>query len=220
MAATSRIQHTPRLVARTAIAAGVLFAVLTVLVTTGATQAFDTAVLTWVHGSSSPWLNSVVPELTHVGEPLLVGVVAAIAALAFMLARRYTSATLIFCGVIGALSLNHTIKTIVGRARPELWERLVNETGYSFTSGHATASAALALGIVAILWHTKWRRLSIVIATLYIVLIAFTRLYLGVHYPSDIIGGWLTAAAWVGVVVLLATRPARGKKVPTNTTTK
>ena len=100
-------------------------------------------------------------------------------------------------GVGGAVVINFILKMIFERSRPDLWQRLVVETSYSFPSGHALASSAIALVIIIICYKTKWFIPAIIIGTVYAVVIAYSRLYLGVHYPSDIIGGWLISAAWV-----------------------
>jgi undecaprenyl-diphosphatase len=197
-----------------AIGATVLFVVVAVFVTTGTTQQSDTAILTAIHSHSSPFLDAAVPKLTLAGEPLLVGVIAVMVTVGLLYARRFSSAAIVGCGVLGALALNYVIKQLFERPRPELWERLVTETSYSFPSGHATASAALALVMVAVLWHTKWRWHGIVLAAMYMFVVGLTRLYLGVHYPSDVIAGWCVAAVWVGAVVLLAMRPVVSEKSP------
>ena len=69
-----------------------------------------------------------------------------------------------------------------------------------FPSGHAMASSALALSLIVIFWSTKWRWLVLAGAIFYVVIIALTRLYLGVHYPTDILAGWAVSCAWVAIV--------------------
>lgn len=209
-----QLRRTLRPSAWLAIGATVLFVVVVVFVTTGTTQQFDTAILTAIHSHSSPFLDALVPKLTQAGEALLVGVVAVMVTVGLLYARRFSDAVIVGCGVLGALALNYVIKQLFERPRPELWERLVTETSYSFPSGHATASAALALVMVAVLWHTKWRWHGIVLAAVYMFVVGLTRLYLGVHYPSDVIAGWCVAAVWVGAVVLLAMRPVVSQKSP------
>ncbi|RYF27698.1 MAG: phosphatase PAP2 family protein, partial [Chloroflexi bacterium] len=86
------------------------------------------------------------------------------------------------------------------RARPDLWQQLITETSFSFPSGHSAGSSALAVCIIALLWRTKWRVPALIIAPLYIVLIGFSRMYLGVHYLTDVIAGWIVGITWVLVV--------------------
>lgn len=201
---TYTIKRTLMLIAT--IAAG-LFACIALLVALGLTQNIDTAVLQAIHANSSPLLDTIVPIVTYKGEPVIVVAVAVVLSLLLMYKRRWTAATIVAGSVVGAASVNYIVKTIAVRARPELWERLVHETGYSFPSAHATASAALALAIVAILWYTRWRWLSVAIGAVYVLGIGFTRLYLGVHYTSDVLAGWCMAVAWVACIIVFALAP-------------
>lgn len=121
---------------------------------------------------------------------------------------------LIGAGVIGAASIgNGVIKAIVARERPDLLEAIVNEPGYSFPSGHA-ALGMVAWGVLAVLvWRSDLGRplRSLVVALLAVLvfLIGLSRVYLGVHYPTDVVAGWIAGA----VVVFLFARLTRA--VPT-----
>ena len=79
----------------------------------------------------------------------------------------------------------------------------MTENGYSFHSGHAMASMALSASVIFLLWKTKYRLLAIIIGALYILTIGLTRMYLGEHYPSDILAGWLISLAWVVLVAFI-----------------
>jgi membrane-associated phospholipid phosphatase len=81
-----------------------------------------------------------------------------------------------------------------------LWQQIVIEKGYSFPSGHAMISCALAITIMILCWPTRWRRLAIIGGTIYFILVGISRLYLGVHYPSDVLGGWCVSIAWLYLV--------------------
>src|SRR3990167_6860759 len=116
---------------------------------------------------------------------------------------RTTLGKLLLAGASAGL-LNFGLKLLFGRSRPELWTHLVTESSYSFPSGHAMLSSALALALVSIFWGTKYRVTVAIGAALYIAMIGFTRLYLGVHYPSDIIAGWCASFAWVIIVTSIA----------------
>lgn len=197
-----------------ATACAVLFGVVAGLMATGATYSFDTAFLHGLHALYAPALDVVAPVATYMAEPVMMCSIVAVIGVVFAYRRKWLAAVLLLCGVVGANAVGYIVKHIFARARPELWERLVTETGYSFPSGHATASMALALCIVVLLWNTKWRWWSVGLAGVYVLVIGFTRLYLGVHYPSDILAGWLLAGMWVVVVTVLA-RHARITKVLT-----
>lgn len=81
----------------------------------------------------------------------------------------------------------------------------------SFPSGHATSSAALAMAVILVLWSgTRWRRSLTILATVYAAGVGLSRMYLGVHYPADVIGGWCFGVAWV-VTWMLAWDAVRGR---------
>ena len=129
----------------------------------------------------------------------------------FLIKRNYVDALLIAMGIGGVAAMNLLLKSLFERARPDLWEWIVTETHTSFPSGHATASMALAICGVFLVWHTKWRVVAICGAVLYVLLIGFSRLYLGVHFPTDIIGGWLLGAGWMSLVIGCVLLLSRGK---------
>ncbi len=168
----------------------------------------DTAVLGWIHGLSTPWLDGAARCATQLGGSLFVPIITVMLAGWLWLKQFRNHALLIVVGVGGASVLSFALKAFFARARPELWQHLVNETSFSFPSGHAIASAALATSIVAAVWFTRWRYVAMAAGAVYVLIIGFTRLYLGVHYPSDIIAGWLVAIAWVAAVsVIFLTSP-------------
>jgi undecaprenyl-diphosphatase len=177
--------------------ASIGFAMLADEVHNGETLKADEAILRSIHAHASPALDHFFPVYTEIGGVVFVAIVTAVViSYLWFTARRY-KALLLFSAVGGAAIANYTLKFIFERARPDLWTHLVNETSYSFPSGHAMGSSAFAFGIVAILWNTKWRIPSIVVAGLYVISIGFSRLYLGVHYPTDILAGWLLSIVWV-----------------------
>ena len=168
------------------------------------TAEFDRQVLLWINSGSVSWLDGVMPVLTNLGG--FIGVIAAtaIAIGLLVLRRRYRLMTLVAISVGGAAVLNITLKAIFERQRPDLWVQLVHESGYSFPSGHAMASAALAFAVIAITWRRPgWHTWMIALMAAYITFVGFSRMYLGVHYPSDIVAGWLVSGAWVAVVTLI-----------------
>lgn len=112
---------------------------------------------------------------------------------------RYAS----FFGLaVGGAALNLLAKAILGRPRPAFWASLAPETTYSFPSGHAMGSAAVVLALGLLLTRGRWR--VWLPGALFVLGVGFSRVYLGVHYPSDVLSGWIAALGWVtGVYVLL-----------------
>ncbi len=164
------------------------------------TLGFDQAALEWIHGASTPWLDVAARSFTQLGGQWFVpGLTVCIAFVAWW--RRYRGhALLLLAGVGGASVLSLVLKAFFARSRPDLWPSLVTETSFAFPSGHAIASSALAASIVAALWFTRWRMRAMVLGVFYVVAIGFTRLYLGVHYPTDVVAGWMVGVAWVAAV--------------------
>lgn len=164
---------------------------------------FDRVVLLQIHKLSTPFLDALFVHTTDIGGVAAIIIITLIIA-GYLAYRRKTLAFLIVTGsVAGAAILMYTLKTFVERPRPNLWgHHLITEKGFSFVSGHSTMSMTVAVVLVVILWNTKWRWLAIVGGGLYAVYVAFSRLYLGVHYPTDILGGWILALSWVAVVVI------------------
>jgi membrane-associated phospholipid phosphatase len=169
----------------------------------GETLWIDKSILLAINGTSNDILNTFFVVVTQLGGVL--GVITLTAGLLTLLAlrRRFTDVFVVTATVGGASLLNLILKLLFERARPDLWQQLIVETSYSFPSGHAMGSAALALAVMYICRNGRLRWPAIVLGSLYILIIGLSRLYLGVHYPTDILAGWLVSAAWLCVVVLV-----------------
>ena len=183
-----------------AIAATAAFAELAERVLAGATQAFDVAILQWLHAHQSKPLTALMVEMTYLGTGTVVIVVVGVAALFLWHTEHKHSARLLLAATIGNILLNGVLKLVYHRARPTVFEWQTAAVSSSFPSGHAM-SATVVYGTVAYLLvrlqkHDWAKALTLVTAVLLILLICLTRLYLGVHYPSDVIGGIIVGLAW------------------------
>ena len=167
------------------------------------TLPFDIAVLNSVHGLSNHFLDAFMPVATDIGGVVGVVAITLIMTALFVYKNERRRALMVSITVAGAAGINLILKSVFERARPDLWETLVREPGFSFPSGHAMASAALGAAIVVALWDSRWRWWAFTAATFYIVFVGFSRLYLGVHYPTDILAGWLVSGGWVMAVTLM-----------------
>lgn len=167
------------------------------------TLAWDREVLLFINKGSTPFLNKLMPIITNFGGAIGVTLITVIF-LAVFLKRKDTSRfILILSSVGGATILNIILKVIFKRQRPQLWELLVHEPTFSFPSGHAMASAALAFSLIIALRHVKYKKTARAILIIYMLTIGFSRMYLGVHYPTDIIGGWIVSLAWTLIVMFI-----------------
>lgn len=185
------------------IVATLLFGILADKVTESATVSLDTSALLWINSHTSAGLDAFFVTVTDLGGAIAVASISLALVVYCILKKQYHRAVFVAAAVGGAALLNLLLKLVFERERPDLWEVLITETSFSFPSGHAMASSALALTIVALAWKTRWRYAIIFAACLYGLVIGFSRLYLGVHFPTDVIGGWIVSAAWVSVVTAI-----------------
>ena len=176
------------------------FASLAVHVRSGATQAFDDAILRWVGAHQVPWVHMVMVQITALGTGVVVMMVVAVAALFLWLTRHKHSAALLLATTIVGILLNSMLKDVFHRDRPSIFSSGVEVFSSSFPSGHSM-SAAIVYGTVAYLaarlQRHHWARIvTTIVALVLIGLIAASRIYLGVHYPSDTIAGMTIGFAW------------------------
>ena len=190
---------------------GALLAVLAGIVlglADGATEgnglaSIDPPVWQWMIDHRSPGLTSVAIFVTEVGSTISMTVIAAATIIFLLVKHRRGDAVLVAVVAAGAGLLVRFGKATVGRERPPVDYRLVTETNESFPSGHALASAAV-LGVVLVVLlpfvKSKAARVAVLIGVgLFVLAIGLSRLYLGVHWATDVIGGWVTGLAWLAL---------------------
>ena len=183
------------------------------------TTAIDSVGLTWLRSGNdfgslgSRHVTEAVRDMTALGGVFLSTLVtiAAIVALLFLKLRR--EAVLFALTVLLGWALNNTMKALIGRERPDIVPHLTEAGGMSFPSGHSFASAMIYIGM-ALAFASMSRRHSvrytlIGAAMVLAALIAWSRVLLGVHYPSDVIAGWLGGAGWAFLAAAILYRPAR-----------
>jgi membrane-associated phospholipid phosphatase len=144
--------------------------------------------------------------------PLAVAAVAVGLWLAWRRRWRELAAGAAVVGVVWAL--NPVLKDLIERGRPELWPHPMTVSEYSFPSGHAANTAALAAALVLIAWSTRFRSVVVVAAAVVVAAVGLGQLALGLHYPSDILAGWLWAAAWAALVWSVTPPPGPSGRPP------
>ncbi len=167
--------------------------------------AFDTHFLLWLHQFSNPSLNNLMLTITNLGNPNFVVVVVTLS-LAVLWWRRYRQEAKIFAiACLGAFILNTVLKLLFSKPRPELWDRLITEQSFSFPSGHALGSLVL-YGFLAYLlatYHPKFSQFIYSMAGVVIAAIGISRLYLGVHWPTDVIAGYGVGFLWLMMCIAM-----------------
>jgi undecaprenyl-diphosphatase len=190
-----------------AVGAALLFGGVASLMAAGATQTFDDAVLLWLNRYASESLDVAALEITALGSGASVWMVVLVGSVFLWATRHQYSAALLWVAALGSSIVSSTLKYSFDRPRPQLFEWRTDYAGLSsFPSGHATTAmvvyATLTYLVIRLEPTRRLRRLTIAIAVVVVLLIGVTRLYLGVHYPSDVIAGYLVGAVWAAVCAL------------------
>ncbi|HEY5013136.1 MAG TPA: phosphatase PAP2 family protein [Acidimicrobiia bacterium] len=165
----------------------------------------DHRVLDFVSAHRVGWVSRGARWVTLLGSGSVVAVVVAVAVVVLVLRRRPFDALFVALSSTGAAVLVEVVKNVVGRPRPASSARLVSASGAAFPSGHAAQSiacyAALAVVVAAGARSRRSRPLVVLAAATIGLTVGGSRVYLGVHWASDVVSGWLLAAGWLLALV-------------------
>lgn len=193
----------------------VLFVLLAILMVTGNLQWFDDPIREWVYSIRNPALTEVLKVITYMGNWQTITLLCIVLLLFRKTRLRY--GVPVSAGAIFVTIFNRIIKLIFKRPRPEESLHLIEEGGYSFASGHSiTSMVVFGLLIYLVRKYVKNRKAAnILTAALAVpwIFIGLSRIYMGVHFPSDVLAGWaLGAAVLVGIIVIVEKCDARRKQ--------
>jgi len=188
----------------TAAAALLLFGWLANEVVHGQQLRFDSVVRNTVHSWASPQLTYAMRGITQLGAPWFLIAVSLIVIWKLIEHGRKRAAILLVVAAVGAEALDELLKVIFHRTRPAPFFHYTEPLSYSFPSGHAISSCCF-YGIMAAIITARMKssvgRVAVwVAAALMAGLIGFSRIYLGVHYPSDVVAGYAAAVVWVAAL--------------------
>lgn len=207
IAVMSRLVHSPflRLIAAlgAAMTAALVFVEIAEEVREGEATAVDRAISLWLHQFDSPALDVLMRAFTFLGSPRALVAVVAVFAAWVLSRRRWVLAGLIVSVSLAAAVLNALLKALFERPRPDLFFEIMSPNSYSFPSGHAMASTA-TYGMVAVViahLHPRLRWAIYLLASILVLLIGVSRVFLGVHWPSDVLGGFAAG----GLLVIAGT---------------
>lgn len=186
-------------------------------VTEGDTQAFDTKILRSLRDPLDPskplgpaWIENSLLDLTAIGGSTVLGLVTVFVIGFLVLQTRYRTALVVAGASISGELLNAFMKHLFNRPRPTIVPHLRDAFSTSFPSGHAMESAIVYLTLAALLMRAAESRLTkayiLAIAVLLTAVVGISRVYLGVHYPTDVIGGWTVGFMWASICWIAARR--------------
>lgn len=181
----------------------------------GDTHALDEAILLSMRVAGDPanpagpaWLEEAARDITALGSTSILALVTVTTILFLLMMNKNGAALLVLVAVLGGSLLTNLLKLGFDRPRPDLVAHLMDTFTASFPSGHASGAAATYLTIGALLARVQPRRrikmFLLLVAVAITLLVGVTRVYLGVHWPSDVAAGWAVGAAWAALVWLVA----------------
>jgi undecaprenyl-diphosphatase len=206
-----------------ALLAGLFFAWLGEEVLEGDTQTADDQLRDLVTGIASPRLTDLMVFASVWGAPRRLAILAVVAVVVFLGRRWRRGAVLVAITLLGAGLLDGGLKLLFGRTRPvAFYDLYPSPESFSFPSGHALFATAFFGGLAVLLWgrlaRPALRVAAVIVALALILLIGFSRVYLGVHYPTDVVGGVAAGTVWVAAVALgdrIASHRRRRRDTPT-----
>lgn len=179
----------------------IAFTIVAFFVISERATTFDILVTKLVRGLEHPSVTWIAKGFTYLGSSIPI-IVICLVVFSFMygILKSRRESLLFLVVVIGSALLNVILKQLFQRVRPDV-NRLIEVTGYSFPSGHSMASFTLYGILTYLLWKhlntLKRRNTVLFIFSLIILAIGLSRIYLGVHYPSDVVGGYLASCTWL-----------------------
>lgn len=182
-----------------------VFALIALSVSDHQIHRFDDNLIGWVQGMESPGMTKWMQVFTWIGSgrPVIIITIMFMIVLYIFLGHRRE---LLFLAAViaGSATLNTLLKLAFHRARPTI-HRIVEANGYSFPSGHSMAAFSLYGGLAFLIWKhiptATDRVMMIIVSTALILAIGMSRVYLGVHYPSDIAGGYFLSGSWLAICI-------------------
>lgn len=158
---------------------------------------FDQPIQLWARSWHSEGANRIMLTLSAFGSPPLMLTLCVAVFLTLLYLKRRGDALFFFCAIGGAGALNVAAKLFFGRERPDLWVSIDPRADYSFPSGHAMGTMAVFAALTVIVWNSRARWPFAFAAALLVFAVGLSRVYIGVHFPSDVLCGWCASLVWV-----------------------
>ncbi|OUL33203.1 phosphatase PAP2 family protein [Nostoc sp. 106C] len=169
----------------------------------------DRSILLAIQNLHTPFLDRIMLGITSLGNPLAL-VLICLGVEFYLLYYRRPQATRLGLATASAIGLNYALKVLFGRARPALWDYIIHVGHHSFPSGHAMVSMVI-YGFISYILAEQFprsRKQILALSVVLILAIGFSRLYLGVHWPTDVLAGYAIGLAWlIACILTLEVKP-------------
>lgn len=208
----NKSHHTKTLII--ALISFLLFYMMVILVKGKKVETFDQSIIHLIQGLESPLLTNIMKFFTFIGSfPIVMLIFVLVSFVLLYIIKPRIKLLLFGIVVLGTPIINELLKLSFHRVRPNL-HRLIEIGGYSFPSGHAMNAFAVYGILTYLLWNNVPGRIGrivlIITGSFFIVMIGTSRIYLGVHYPSDVIAGYFASCCWLCIVIGLFQKYGRG----------
>lgn len=159
----------------------------------------DTQLMRSIHQFANPVYDQSAITLNYLGG-MPVSIIFTLLLVGYCVYVKSKKVGFILISLVGSTSISWFLKGVIDRPRPLLWPRIVLDYGASFPSGHSVYAASFAAILILLFWQTRGRNIVSIFALIWMMLMGISRVYLGVHYPSDVLAGWALGWGWVFLV--------------------
>ncbi|MHA7583838.1 phosphatase PAP2 family protein [Paenibacillus vandeheii] len=182
-----------------------VFSIIALSISDNQIHRFDDSLITWIQGMESQGMTRWMELFTWIGSGIPVVIITILSMVVLYVFLKHRRELLFLgCVIAGSAILNTLLKLMFHRARPTI-HRIIEVSGYSFPSGHSMAAFSLYGGLAFLIWKhiptAVGRVLMIIVSAMFILMIGMSRIYLGVHYPSDVVGGYFMSGCWLAVCI-------------------
>ena len=169
-------------------------------------QRFDHSIVAWISLHRSFFLNDFSVSLSYIGGLPFTLLLCSVGCVYFYWKKKIANILFIGVGISGSVALGWSLKYLVDRPRPDMMYQMVKTYGASFPSAHSLYAAVLASLVWGIVYQKAEAKVIAAVAILWCLAMGFSRVYLGAHFPTDVIAGWSIGLIWIALLWLLMSR--------------